>query len=184
VPAGVLTPSAQLLAPLPPISVDQLMPDAVPDAWKEGQATAYALSVALSAKVGRPLPWTVVRRVIDDALKARWIEKASESLAWPCDMAGAAKALLRVPKAGGEEPKPDERPSYPKGVRYADAVLEPLALQDFVEVLPDVLKAAAGVSLKFRLYIAFGDGQDLEPATVDAISKLLEEVSPDLRLKA
>jgi len=185
VPAGVLTPSAQLLAPLPPISVDQLMQDAVPDAWKEGQTTAYALSVALSAKVGRPLPWTVVRRAIDDALKARWIEMAPESSAWPCDMAGAPKALLRVPKARGfEEPKPKERPSYPKGVRYAEAALEPLALQDFVEVLPDVLKAAAGVSLKFRLHIVIGDGQDLAPTTVDAISKLLEEVSPDLRLKA
>jgi hypothetical protein len=69
-------------------------------------------------------------------------------------MAGAAKALLRVPKARGfEEPKPKERPLYPKGVRYAEAALEPLALQDFVEVLPDVLKAAAGVSLKFRLHI-------------------------------
>jgi hypothetical protein len=161
------------------------MQDAVPDAWKEGQTTAYALSVALSAKVGRPLPWTAVRRAIDDALKARWIEIAPESLAWPCDMAGGGKVLLRIPTAGRfEESKPDERPSHPKGARYAEAELEPLALQDFFEALPDVLKAAAGVSLKFRLHIVIGDGQDLESATVDAISKLLEEVSPDLRLKA
>ena len=184
VPAGVLTPSAQLLVPLPPVSVDQLMPDAVPDAWKEGQATAYALSVALSAKVGRPLPWTVARRAIDDALKARWIEMASESLAWPCDMAGAAKASLRVPKARGfEEPKPGEQTPHPKGARYAEATLEPPVLHDLVDVLPDVLKAAAGIPLSFHVRISIADNPNLTPTTIDTISRLLEEVSSDLRLK-
>jgi hypothetical protein len=181
VPAGVLTPSAQLLRPLPPISVDRLMQDAIPDAWKDGQTTAYALSVALAAKVGRSLPWSVVRRAIDDALKSRWIELATESVAWPCDMAAAAKVLLRVPKAGSSaEPKSED----PKGLWYAEAALEPLALQDLVDALPDVLKAAAGVPLAFRMHISIGDGQSLEPATIDAINKLLEQVSPDLRLKA
>lgn len=182
VPAGVLTPSAHLLVPLTPISVDQLMQDAVPDAWKDGQTSAYALSVALSAKVGRPLPWSVVRRGIDDALKSRWIETAPESVAWPCDMAAAPKALLRVPKAGASDPKPSEQPSYPKGTRYAEATLEPLALQDLVDALPDVLKAAAGIPLTFRVHISIADGPSVGPATLDAINKLLEEVSPDLRL--
>jgi Protein of unknown function (DUF499) len=183
VPAGVLTPTAQLLAPLPPISVDQLMPDALPDAWKDGQTSAYALAVALSAKVGRPLPWAVVRRAIDDALKARWIEIPTEGAVWPCEMAAASKVLLRVPKAGSfDESAPVEHPSYPKGARHAEAVLEPLALQDFVEALPEILKAAAGVPLELRLQVVIGNGQDLKPATVDALNKLLEEVSPALRL--
>jgi Protein of unknown function (DUF499) len=184
VPAGVLTPTAQLLAPLPPIPVDQLMQDALPDGWKEGRTSAYALSVALSTKAGRPLPWMVVRRAIDDALKARWIEMATESVAWPCDMAAAPKALLRLPKAGAADPKPGEQMPPPKGVRYAEATLEPPALQDLVDALPDVLKAAAGIPITFRLHVSLADGPNLGPATIDAINKLLEGVSPDLRLKA
>src|SRR5258708_9859431 len=61
VPAGVLTASAQLRAPIAPLQVDQLMHDSVPEAWKDGQTTALALSVALSTKTGQPVPWTVLR---------------------------------------------------------------------------------------------------------------------------
>ena len=39
------------------------------------------------------------------------------------------------------------------------------------------------VPLEFRLQIMVGSDQDIDPATVQAISQLLEEVSPDLRLK-
>ncbi|KAF0112376.1 MAG: hypothetical protein FD149_2446 [Rhodospirillaceae bacterium] len=55
-PTGVLTHAAHLLAPPAPISVDQLMPDALPDAWKDDATTAYALSISLSTKAGRTLP--------------------------------------------------------------------------------------------------------------------------------
>jgi hypothetical protein len=109
---------------------------------------------------------------------------APESVAWPCDMAAAPKALLRVPKAGVSDPKPSEQPSYPKGARYAEAALEPLALQDLVDALPDVLKAAAGIPLTFRVHISIAETPNLGAATIDAINKLLEGDSPDLRLKA
>jgi hypothetical protein len=58
-----------------------------------------------------------------------------------------------------------------------------LVLQDLVDALPEVLKAAAGIPLTFRVHISIADGPNLGPATIDAISKLLEEVSPDLRLR-
>jgi hypothetical protein len=100
------------------------------------------------------------------------------------DMAGAAKALLRVPKARGfEEPKPGEQTPHPKGARYAEATLEPPVLQDLVDALPDVLKAAAGIPLSFHVRISIADNPNLTPTTIDTISKLLEEVSSDLRLK-
>jgi hypothetical protein len=95
VPVGVLTASAQLRPPMAPLQVDQLMQDSVPHAWKDGQTTALALSAALATKIGQPVPWTVLRRAIDDSIKARWIELAANSGPWPCEMAAASVVTLR-----------------------------------------------------------------------------------------
>ena len=40
---GVLTDAAELHAPMPPLSVDRLTKDAVPEAWKDGETNALAL---------------------------------------------------------------------------------------------------------------------------------------------
>jgi hypothetical protein len=186
VPSGVLTVAAQLRAPMPPLLVHRLMQDAVPDAWKDGQTTALALSVALSAETGHPIPWTVLRRAIDDAIKARWLELASGSGTWPCDVAGASAVMLKQPAAPGgmAEPPQGGYVPKPKGVFTSSAALEPSALQDLVDVLPDVVKAAAGVPLRFQLSVTLGDGREISTETVESINKLLEEVSSDLCLKA
>jgi hypothetical protein len=84
---------------------------------------------------------------------------------------------MAEPQPGGYVPKP-------KGVYTSAAALEPSALQDLVDVLPDVIKAAAGVPLQFQLSVTLGDGQVVGSETVESINKLLEEVSADLRLKA
>lgn len=163
----------------------QVCPDGPPEvsnAWKDGQTTALALSVALSTQAGRPIPWTVLRRAIEDAIKARWLELAPGSGAWPCDMAGASTVMLKQPAAPGGMAEPIH--TYrPKGVYTSSAALEPSALQDFVDVLPDVIKAAAGVPLRFQLAVTLGDGQEIGAETVESINRLLVEVSPDLRLK-
>ena len=44
-PAGVLTPAATLRAPLDPLPVQRLMPDAAPDAWKAGDARERDLAL-------------------------------------------------------------------------------------------------------------------------------------------
>ena len=54
-PPGVLTPAALLRAPLPPLSVDGFTQEALPDAWKDGQTTALALSLGLSTQIGQPV---------------------------------------------------------------------------------------------------------------------------------
>jgi hypothetical protein len=66
----------------------------------------------------------------------------------------------------------------------ASAELEASALQDLVDVLPDLHKTAAGVSLRFNLLITLGDGQNVGKETVDTMNKLLEGVRADLHLKA
>ena len=59
---GVLTDAAELRAPMLPLSVDRLTKDAVPEAWKDGETSALALSAAAlgagrgAGPVARPAP--------------------------------------------------------------------------------------------------------------------------------
>ena len=177
-PAGVLTASATLRAPMAPLEVQRLVPDAVPDAWKTGQATVLALSVALAAQEGYPIPWAVLRRAIDDAISSRWLEVAPGSGAWPCDVAGSAAVTLKPPA----DFKP-QSVSETSGAYTSSAALAPDGLQDLVDALPDIVKAAAGVPLEFRLEVTLGQGKDVAADTVESLNELLKEVTPDLRLK-
>ncbi len=176
-PTGVLTASATLRVPMAPLEVQRLMPDAVPDAWKTGEATVLALSVALAGKEGYPIPWAVLQRAIDDAITSRWLEVAPVSGAWPCDVAGSAAVTLKPPADFKRQVVAET-----KGAYASSAVLDPAALQDLNDVLPEIVKAAAGVPLEFRLEVTLGKDKDIAPDTVESINKLLKEVNPDLLL--
>jgi hypothetical protein len=184
VPAGVLTAAARLRMPMPPLAVQQLTQDAIPEAWKEGHANAAALSGALSSRSGHPIPWSVLRRAIGDAISSRWLELAPGSGTWPCDLAGAAAVIQKQPAAVGEPTKPEDYVPRPQGVFHASASVEASAFQDLVDVLPILIKLAAGIPLRFRLSVTLGDGQAVGNETVVAVNKLLETVSTELRLRA
>jgi hypothetical protein len=94
--------------------------------------------------------------------------------------------VLKQPAAesGVTQPQPAGYVSKPKGVYTCSAALEPSALQDLVDILPAIVKAAAGVQLRFQLHVSLGDGQPVGSETIISINKLLEEVSSDLRLRA
>ncbi len=172
-PPGVLTQAAMLRAPMPPLSVDGFSQEVLPEAWKDGQTTALALSLGLSAQAGQPVPWMVLRDGIDGALKASWLEIASDSGPWPCDAAGASAVTLKQP----------ETPTGPPGVYTSSAELDPSNFQDLIDVLPAIIKTAAGVPLQFKLSVTLGDGQEVPSRTVESLNTLLEEVSTNLRLK-
>ena len=183
-PPGVLTDAAELRAPMQPLSVDRLTTDVVPEAWKDGQTSALALSSALSVQTGAPLPWPILRRVIDDALSARWLALAEGSAPWPCDAAGLAAVTLAEPAAAMTrivDPKSDFA-SIPEGAHTGSADLEPNELQDLIDVLPNVIAAAAGVPLRLHIRITLGDGNDVPPDSVSSVNQLLEGVSSVLRL--
>ena len=182
-PAGVLTPAATLRAPLEPLPVQRLLKDALPDAWQADETTVLALSVALANQEGNPLPWAVLRRAVDDAIASRWLETTPESGAWPCDVSSAGTVSLRPP--AGFNPT-SVTPTVPTGAAgYASsAVLDPAALQDLVDALPEIVKAAAGLPLEFRLDVKLGAGvKDVESSTLESLDELLRGVSPDLGLK-
>ncbi|MGH7099534.1 MAG: hypothetical protein ACREE4_17990 [Stellaceae bacterium] len=183
----MLTAGAQLRAPMALIPVDRLNQNAVPDAWKDGKTTALALSIALAAQNNdRPVPWSIMRQAIDAGITSRWLELAPGSGPWPCDMTGASALTLRQPSTsiGAAEQPPGGYVPQPQGVYHASAVLEASALQDLVEVLPDIIKTAAGIPLRLHLSVTLGDGQEVGSQIVASINRILGDVSSELRLRA
>jgi len=172
-----------LRAPLEPLPVQRLLKGAVPDAWKADEATVLALSVALANQEGHPLPWAVLRRAVDDAIASRWLETTPESGAWPCEVAAAGTVSLRPP-VGFDPTSITPAVSKTTAGYGSSAVLDPAALQDLVDALPEIVKAAAGLPLEFRLNVKLGASvKDIESSTVDSIDRLLRDVNPDLSLK-
>ena len=183
VPAGVLGPAATLRPPPAPLPVDGIMAAAIPEAWRDGAANALAVAAALSHRHGATLPWAAVRAVIDDALRAHWVELGAGSAAWPCDLAGAGRVLLALPAA----PPPDGGGGRPPdggraGVLTAQAVLEANGIQDLADQIPAITAAAVGHELKFNLRIELGGDEPPDAAAAAKINELLAEVADGLRL--
>lgn len=181
VPAGLLTDDACLQAPPPPVPATDVLPAAIPEAWDGERTTALAVSVALSRRAGKPLPWATIRGALDGAFRARLLERALDSEPWPCDYAGASVVKLRVPRQ--EEIRPVVVPSVPRpGVLAAEADLRPAQIQDLAEQVAEITKTAAGFDLKFRLRVELGGTASPPGDVVLRINGLLQEVSPELRL--
>jgi hypothetical protein len=67
VPVGLLSDDTRLQAPPPPIAATDVLPANLPEAWTAETATAREVADALSAKMGKALPWATVRAAIDGA---------------------------------------------------------------------------------------------------------------------
>jgi hypothetical protein len=104
---------------------------------------------------------------------------------WPCEMAAASTVTLRQPAPSGglADAASGAYGSKPKGVYTSSALLQPNQLQDLVDVLDDIVKAAVGVALRFQLQISLGDGEDISSEKLREVNQLLESVSPELRVQ-
>jgi hypothetical protein len=175
IPLGVLNDAATLNLPPSEIAPTALLPQNLPAAWSQPTTTAAALSQALSVAQGKPLPWTIVRSAIDSAIRARLLEFAAESVLWPCDWPEAGNIRLQVPE-GVIPPPPPER-------RCAEAELEPSELQDVVDGLSDVLRAGAGLNLRFVIRLEVGDGVQMKAEQIARLNEVLTKISGKLRLQ-
>lgn len=183
VPAGTLTDAAVLRVPPKPIPAPDILPENLPDAWKDGAATALSIATALSQKVGHTLPWKVVRDVIHAALQARFLELMPDSGTWPCDFPAAQTIKIKV-AAGGRGGGGGGRDERPK-VRIAAADLEVAEFQDLTDALPKLLevKAKTNVPIAFRVEVSVGDGKTDPPAeAVESVNKLLAKIKDGFRL--
>jgi hypothetical protein len=181
VPAGLLSDEARFQPPPSLIAANDVLPANLSDAWAGGVTTAHAISEALSAKAGRPLPWATVRTAIDAALQGRLLERTLDSGHWPCDYAATRQVKLRVP-----ESRPDGGGGIKlplRDVLVASANLKPADVQDLAEVIGDVGAAAVGYDLKIVVRIEVGAVGKRPPEDIVAkINSKLGEVSKDFRI--
>ncbi len=182
IPAGVMTDAAKLAAPPAPIDVNTLLPEALPGAWAGNETTAIGLSTALSASLGKLLPWPTVRDAIDRALRARLLERTADSGPWPCPVSGAGAVKVRLPEASPIPPPPPPLPRRP-GVLTAEAELSLSQLQDLADAVGDILKSAVPHQLKFTVKLELGGDATPDNKKVEAINSQLAKISDSLKLR-
>lgn len=176
IPQGVLSSTSRLLKPPATISAVAILPENLPTAWKDGEASALGILTSLSHSTGLTLPWRTVRDAIAGALQARFIELTEGGTPWPCDLSGAQSVRLRTAKpAGGAE----HEDRTERGVVELVADLEPSELQDLADILPRLLevKAKTNLPIQFRLKVRLGDGgEPPSPEAVGAVNQILRGV--------
>ena len=170
VPVGALDGEEAVLhlapAPIPP---QELLEEALPGGWKDGEANGAALVRAASQAGGVALPWGLVRDSIKAGVESRWLQLAEGSGPLDCGYDEAGNLRLERPETPPSPPHP------PAG----DTVLEGWQIQSLGEVVPDMTKAAAGSDLRFHVRVTVaGEASDETRAALD---KLLATVSENLK---
>ena len=187
IPAGVLTPKAILRQPPAMIAAAEILPENLPDAWSEGQATALSIAAALSQKFGQTMPWKTVKDVITASINARFTELDGASGDWPCDYPAAQSIKLKVASSPhGRRIMDDIGLTTSSNCLVARAELEPSEIQDLAEIIPSLLalKAKFNIPLKFRVQIELGDGKTKPPDEIlQEINKLLTELKENFKLQ-
>ncbi|MEK6675065.1 MAG: DUF499 domain-containing protein [Planctomycetota bacterium] len=179
IPVGVLAPSATLRVPPALISAPAILPENLPNAWKDGGTTAISIATALSHQAGHTLPWKTVCDVIGGSLQARFIALADESAPWPCDLSAANTVKIKVTAAGTGGGTGGGGPT-PPNVRVAEADFEPSQMQDLGDLIPELLevKAKARIAMRFHVRLEVGD-RNARPA--DDVIAEINRILKDLR---
>ncbi|MCX7707207.1 MAG: hypothetical protein N2204_04290, partial [Anaerolineae bacterium] len=127
-PSGNPSDGWQLWPAPAPLRGADLTPQALPDAWQGGETTAQALAAALAGRRRYPIPWTLLREGVDDALRLRLFEPASGSSPWPCSPALAGEARFRPVERIEVSPEMIE-----SALNYTSAIPTVAALQEAIQ---------------------------------------------------
>lgn len=172
VSTGFVNESAELLAPPPTFSSVEVLPDQLPPAWSGGQSTAQLIHGALSARFGKPLPWTRTSQALEEAFRLGLIERSLDSASWPCDMGGASAIKIRVCKNEVKQPPTPE----PYGSKVATAELQLHEVQDLADEVDALREATAGQRLCIRVTVEIGENGQIDPCVVDKVNSVLARV--------
>ena len=172
---GLLTPGCTLLPPPAHLSPMDVLPARLPEAWQSETTSAVAIAAALSGKYGKPMPWWMVREAMDGAFQTHYLERTVDSRPWPCDYGDAQWIKVRVPEF---PPPPSPPPPPPADEWVAEADLQPSQIQDLAEGMGDLLGAAAGSEIKFRLRVELD--KNASQQVKQSVNSALEGISPDL----
>lgn len=177
VPEGVITGVAELRPPPAAVLATQILPQNLPAAWKNNATNALSIATVLSHQADVTLPWVIVSEAISGALQARFIERATDSGPWPCDISGAKAVKLVVAKTtGGPVPPGPGSVHETPGVYTTAADLEPNEIQDLGEAIPDLLGITAESVTPLSFHVSIQAGSKNKPAEKDLIEKLNAEL--------
>ena len=95
-PEGPLSAEMTLLPAPAPLHGADLTPQALSDAWPAGQITPRRLADVLAEQRGYPIPWSLLKGGVEEALRLRLFELAPEGGPWPCSPAAADQTVFRV----------------------------------------------------------------------------------------
>ncbi|OGA54123.1 MAG: hypothetical protein A3F74_24210 [Betaproteobacteria bacterium RIFCSPLOWO2_12_FULL_62_58] len=178
VPVSLLTDAAALYPPPAPISATDLLPESLSAAWAKSPTTAHLIHVALSTKLGKPIPWTTVKCALDDAFRLGLLERTLLSKEWPTDLGGASGVEI-VPS---KQEKGKEGSSSTYGAKVAAAELETNEIQDLADCVSEIKKAAAGQQLRFKVSVELGDNASVPQGVLDQVNALLAKVKSGWKL--
>ena len=173
IPFGAIDSKTVLRAPPDPIPAQELMDDALPGAWVDGETNGALLLQALSQARGEAVPWGIVRDSISAAVQTRWLESAETPVWDEISFAAAGQWKLRRPEQMPVPPSPSDP-------QASSAVLDGAQIQDLAGQVPELLQASAGWDLRFRVGIAIDP--DTPPETRAEVEKLLAPVSESLKV--
>lgn len=170
IPAGVLSAGGNLRVPPEVIAAAAILPENLPDAWRDDTASGLSVATALSVKAGKTLPWKTVRDAIGGALQARFLELEAGGQAWPCEFPTAQFVQFRVATAGkkdGTGGTGGPASAAPK-MLVAVADLEPSQMQDLGDIIPKLLeiKTKFNTPIRFQVRMEMGDGKTLPKTDV------------------
>jgi hypothetical protein len=133
------------------------------------------VTAALSQRFSRTFPWKTISAALDSAFRSGLLERTPDSGPWPCDYAGAKSLKATVAK---DAPRPS-RPPVPKS---ESASLRADQLQDLVDVLPNLLKAAAGYDIRFKVGVEITGTRQPGEAAKQAVNTILQSVDSGLKV--
>lgn len=172
VPAGFINESAQLLPPPQPVASVDLLPEQLATAWNGDETNAHLLHASLSLKLGKPLPWLLVRNALDEGFRLGLFERTLDSGPWPCDMGGAGTIKLRL-----REDKTGEKPVFPQyGAKVASTELQTHEVQELADQIDALREATAGYPLRIRVTVEIGEDSHVDQSVVDNVNTILGQI--------
>ena len=152
-------------------SATDLLPAQLGGAWTGDETTAHLLHAVLSAKAGKPLPWTPVRQALEDGFRLGLFERTLDSSPWPCDLGGASAVKMRLAKGGAKE-----TPGTAYGAKVATAELETHEVQDLADQIDELRQVTAGHALHIKVTVEFGEAGKVEQEVVDRVNGILSKI--------
>jgi hypothetical protein len=197
VPIDVLAEDAILQRPPQPISLQEIVPTTLPEAWHGNTTTALDIANALSTKVGKTLPWYTVREAITNAIHSRWLETTIDSGPWPCDFANARNVRLSLPREQrthsaystiSAAPTPSASVREPISVAapgqfIAEATIGDYEIQNLADLIGELRKETIDLELIFHLRVELGPISKVSDTKLAKVNELLAEVTEELRLR-